>query len=398
MKDLRTRMRIFDQVPAPNYWDEIELRASIAPEAASPDRRVRPTLLLVAALLLALIMGGAALVLSGNVEPPVPGSSAPRLAYSLDGDIYFADLDGANAVLVADGAAAIGDADCETVLGGGLKWSPDGRHFAYRSGWTDDCPGEVHVRDAEGRLVASVPGVGWDLSWSPDSTRIATWIDLWETIGIYGIDGERQALLTAPRCGSGDHDPVWSPDGTSVVVQSWPCEMPIDGSTFRFLQATDPRAHYLWVYSADGTRVAYVTKGGDCDTFDSSLVIAEAGGTMLQVVHEESAPSPWYSDFVWSPSGDRLLFSWTPRSECDFLSAASELRLVDVGTGQVTTLATGPGFWPIRFSPEGDRILFWTRDDEGSTGLWSMDADGSHMQLLAPNTNDGDWQPLPGSD
>lgn len=401
MNDLRTRMRIFDQVPAPSYWSEIELRASTAPEAATPDRVVRPTLLLVTALLLVLVIGGAALVLSGNVD--LPGSSAPRLAYSLDGDIYLADLDGANPVLVADGAAANGGlATCAGF--GGPNWSPDGRHFAYRSGWTDDCPGEVHVRDAEGRLVASVPGVGWDLSWSPDSTRIATWIDLWETIGIYGIDGERQALLTVPQCGSGDHDPVWSPDGKSVVVESWLCEVPIDGGTPRwFLFGTDPRANYKWVYSPDGTRVAYVQIRGEGDR---SLVIAEADGTVLQDVHDESA-DVWYDSPVWSPSGDRVLFSWTPlvdigRGAEILPHTVSELRVLDIGTGQVTTLAAEPGISPIGFSAEGDRILFSTRDLDGpvvvNEALWSMDADGSDPHLLVPNTTSGEWQPVTGSD
>jgi Tol biopolymer transport system component len=342
----------------------------------------RLVLIIAAAALLALAVGTAVIVGMGIMKLPVlPTSSTPRLAYEIDGDIYLADWDGANAVRVADGG------------GEGKMWAPDGRHFAYRSAE------EVHVRDAEGRLVASVPGSGWDVGWSPDSTRIATWVGLFETIGIYGIEGERQALLTAPSCGSGDHDPVWSPDGRSVVVESWSCEMPIDGSGFRFLSAPDPRAHYEWVYSPDGTRVAYVTKGGDCETFTSSIVIAEATGTELKVVHEESLPSPWYDNLVWSPSGDRLLFSRTPRSQCDFRSAASELRQVDISTGRVTTIAAVPGIRPIRLSPDGDRILFATWDDSQAaryTGLWSIDTDGSRMQLLVPNTGFGDWQPLLG--
>ena len=115
-------------------------------------------------------------------------------------------------------------------------------------------------------------------------------------------------------------------------------------------------------------------------------------------VREESAPIPFLHDLVWSPSGDRVLFGWTPGSEDGiFLHAASELRLVHIGTGQGTTIAAEPGITPIRFSPEGDRILFSTWDD-GYTGLWSMDADGSHMQLLVPDTGLGDWELLTGSD
>ena len=129
---------------------------------------------------------------------------------------------------------------------------------------------------------------------------------------------------------------------------------------------------------------------------DRSLVIAEADGTVLQVIDDDS----WYESVVWSPSGDRVLFSWTP-----LVDIGPELRLVDIGTGQVTTLASEPGISPLGFSAEGDRILFSTRGfDEGPDGpivvdgaLWSMNADGSDPQLLVPNTTWGQWQPVTGS-
>lgn len=399
MKDLRNRMRIFDEVPAPSYWKEIEMRASSAPEATAPARGMRPTLLLVAALLLTAAIGGA-LVLSGNLE--LPDSSAPRLAYALDGDVYLADQDGGNAVRLADGVPPDGlSAQCGTFTGEGTLWALDGSHFAYRS-WSDTdagCPGEVHVRDAEGHLVASVPGFGWDIGWSPDSTRFATWIEFGETIGIYGLDGERQALLTStPECeGSGDYDPVWSPDGESVVVGHGSCEFPVDGSAPRHLPETDPRTQIEWTYSPDGTMVAYVAAEitDDGQAFDRSLVIAESSGTVIQVVHEE--PIPYYSHLLWSPSGDRVLFTQTPFSDAGYPSADSQLRQVDVGTGDVSTLAAEPGVSPIRFSPEGDRILVSTWDADDTTGLWSIDADGSDMQLVVSGTYFGDWQPLPAS-
>jgi hypothetical protein len=399
MNDLRNRMRIFDEVPAPSYWNEIELRASSAPAAASPARSTRPALLLVAALL-ALVVGGGVLILSGNLE--LPGSSAPRLAYGLDGDIYLADLDGGNAVRVADGVDpdTNGSLNCGTLFGEGPMWAPDGRHFAYRS-WWHECLGEVQVRDAEGRLVASVPGFGWDVGWSPDSTRFATWIEFTETIAIYGIDGERQSLLTVtPECeGSGDHDPEWSPDGTSVLIANSPCEFPIDGSTPLPLPADDPRVHFGWTYSPDGSQVAYVDyERVEDEIVDSSVVIAEAGGTVLQVIQEESGPAPWYHDLIWSPSGDRLLFGVTPVWDDGYPSAATELRQIEVGSGAVTTLAAEPGITPIRFLPDGDRILYSTHDDQFvPIGLWSMEADGSNPQLLVAGTAFGDWQPLPAS-
>ncbi|HET7929543.1 MAG TPA: hypothetical protein VFM40_08335, partial [Actinomycetota bacterium] len=49
------------------------------------------------------------------------------------------------------------------------------------------------------------------------------WVTVFETIGVFGVDGERQALLTMPPGWrpAGDHDPVWLPDGKSLVGWVW---------------------------------------------------------------------------------------------------------------------------------------------------------------------------------
>src|SRR5206468_552637 len=148
---------------------------------------------------------------------------------------------------IVDGVPPDGGPLCQDVAGEGRMWSPDGRYFAYRSG----CRGTVEIVDPEGHAVASLPGGGWLVSWSADSRRVATWVDDMRTVGIYGVDGVRQALLTVPPgCAApGDFDPVWSPDGSSVVIV--PCEVPVDGSTPRRLGPDDPRSHFQWAYAPD---------------------------------------------------------------------------------------------------------------------------------------------------
>ena len=161
---------------------------------------------------------------------PTPGPSA--LAYGVDGDVFLADADGSNPVRIAHGVPADGADECApgeeraeyAVFG--TAWSPDGRYLAY---WDWGCPvppgawGTVLISDAEGNVIASFPGQGWTISWSPDSTRVAV-MDFWApagqrdaTIGVYGLDGTRQAALTVPSAlaPTGDYSPVWSRDGAS---------------------------------------------------------------------------------------------------------------------------------------------------------------------------------------
>lgn len=415
MTDLRTRFHSLDHLPVPDLWHEVEARGRAwtdQPFAARLERRAGvgsyprrvsvPWALVAAALLVLAAIGGALAVGSGLLKlpfgvvaspsaTPLANPSRAHLAYLLDGDIYLADWDGSNPVRIADGAPGFG---CDSYFAEGPMWSPDGRYLAYRTLWRDQCRGMVYIHDARGHAVASFPGEGWHVEWSPDSTRVATWDSFYETIAIFGLDGERQALLSVPpdvmrRAQVGDFDPVWSPDGASLLIP--PFEEPVDGSAIRRLAADDPLSHYFpfsAAVSPDGTLVAYWAKSW----FSVSSLDGSQVRHLLSLADFELGPR----NLAWSPSGDRIaFFARTAGSKED------ELGSVDVASGTVTTLVgalgqSGGYSSALRFSPEGDRILFGRANDDATEySLWSVNADGSGAQLLVAGTNMGDWQPFP---
>lgn len=337
---------------------------------------------------------------SGAIDEPtqpadqsVPPSrmALGALAYFLDGDLYVADWNGANPVRIVNGRPGTGGCTDEFWAEGTI-WSPDGRYLAARhatkcqdglSEWWD-----AVIIDPEGEVLASIPSEGWLISWSPDSTRVAVWITWGETIGIYGLDGARQGLLTLPPglMAGGDFDPVWSSDGGSLLVPHG-VEIPLNGSTPRQLPLVDPRSQDA-AYSPDGSRVAYVDR---VDHVGSLVVAAADGSDAREVI------APWVQRPVWSPTGDRIAFMYSERGGL----ASTELRVLEVATSEVTSLvAAGGGSDPflgvIEFSPEGDRILFLRTDDRdrGTSSLWSINADGSDPRRLVTGPVWGDWQSL----
>ena len=269
---------------------------------------------------------------------------AGSLAYRLDGDVYIAEPDGSNAVNIADG---LSDEDCAstegfTFGGEGSMWSPDGRYLAYRR---VDCAGpgrtywdrmDVVISDAEGNVISTFPGQGWDIGWSPDSTRVAVWDTLFETVAVYGVDGTRHALVTMPSWLelSGDHDPAWLRDGTLAVDN---VEIPPDGGAARrldFARFNEWKDNYLAtvglrVDSPDGSHTARIGRGGRSLRLDGSTLLTVERGTSL------------------------LVFG---------------------------------------FSAEGDRVLFSTSAEDGTRPrLWSVNVDGSDDRLVVAGTMDGDW-------
>jgi Tol biopolymer transport system component len=354
------------------------------------DRRAW-ALLLVVGLLAALVVGA---LLAGARLFPQPPPLELRLAYELDGDIYLADWDGADPVRIVDGDPA---AACRDMVPQSGLVSPDGLHIAYRSSWGDGCPNTVKITDLGGHLVASLPaGLGWDVGWSQDGDRIATWLPA-GGIGVYGIDGARQAVVNLPDgfCVCGDRDPVWSPNGKSLLLPmiripstSVVVELPIDGGPPRPVPTDDPRSNRQVAFSPDGARAAFIVFYEE--TGRSKLFVADLDGTEQQVLIN-SVPGQILSGIpVWSAASDRIAVVVNHDIGAQF---GSDLSVTDVRTGTETTLEPVEGRGTLRvvgFSTEADRLLI-SQDTQGGSALWSVNTDGPGARLLVSGVGAGAW-------
>jgi len=326
---------------------------------------------------------------------PLPADRRGRLAYAMNDDIYLADQDGSHPRKVADGVPwtnGAGGGPSYLFGDGGPAWAPDGRHVLFFDLQGTSAQETGHIADASGHVVASIPNIWVDATWSPDSTRIEAWTggSAWigsAQISIFGIDGALQESLSLPT-GYGrwrESGGVWAPDGRSVYVRPniseiW--QLSLDGSAPRRLAQDDliARAHGYGDlrFSPDGSHMVGNVAG--------TLFVANADGTDPRAVVQAGASFP-----IWSPTGKRVAYMRV----IDIDAQTADIGVVDIASGTDRTVATGlhfNGLGLLGWSPAGDRLLFAGLDQKGSS-LWSINADGADRKLLVPGADGGAWQP-----
>jgi len=239
-------------------------------------------------------------------------------------------------------------------------FSPDGRWIAFLSDRGDeDAETQVwlmRVDGGEAEVLTDFAGGVVSFDWSPDSRRLA----------VIANDPEREEGEEEPK----QPEPIvvdryyFKEDYAGWLTDKRQHLYLFDVAAKTATQLTEG-AHdeFLPAWSPDGTRIAYVTKRGpDPDrhaNWDIYVIEAREGAAEKQVTRFEGADNDasLESPPAWSPDGKRIAYLQAGEDKWIYYAPWS-LAVVDVASGAVTRPAGADGFHgKPRFTPDGRALL-----------------------------------------
>jgi Tol biopolymer transport system component len=231
------------------------------------------------------------------------------------------------------------------------RWSPDGRTFYFVWGrtakeeqiWVVDMHrGLLHPEHSEPVPLTTGPIV-WSLPIpSKDGKRVFA-VGLTQRGELDRIDprtGSSSVLLG----GISAEDVAFSRDGKSVAYVLFP-----EGTLWKAdrdgtnpVQLTEPPIFVIGPrWSPDGTRILY--QGNSENSPNSAYVVSADGGGPRRILPDDKETE---SDPNWSPDGRRIVFTSAGIQN-------GNLKILDVASGQVSTIPDSTGQWSPRWSPDG---------------------------------------------
>ncbi|MEW6607701.1 MAG: DUF2341 domain-containing protein [bacterium] len=266
-------------------------------------------------------------------------------------DIYTMNADGSNLTRLTNDPAAD---ECP-------KWSKNGTKIAFLSNRTGSW--QIWVMDADGSNLRQVTNVAEavylsDFSWYPGDQKIA-FIKSGYYLCSINIDGSNLTEIISP-----EGSPFPAPNGCDV--------------------------------SPDGTRFVVVRKftgwGHDIELFIYDIVGKYLGTlTWTPMGDKTESQSP-----AWSPAGDKIAFEGIRHFPAYPIKNIFVINPDGSNLGTVTDFKSGNG-WEAgkpRWSPDGQKIIFYGQWETSPNELYIINKDGSNLRRITNNSFDDihpDW-------
>jgi hypothetical protein len=292
-----------------------------------------------------------------------------------------------------------------TALVTDMTWSPDGRALVFqlavgRVEQSEPRPScGLFVASSDGQsLIRVLSAPDWEApahyspAWAPDGSQIA--VALGQSIALVQLDGADLVDMGRPcdNC-----QPVflasiggWSADGSMIAAQFVDAD---DATSYiAIVDVTTGKWTPLWSGPTQ-VNVGYELIGWLRD----GRVAAFASEGVLAARSDE--PGEWTEVPSLGPTvdagGERQLGLWSPdqtRSALRPSSPGDGLRLRDLTTGRIESIADWVGVHPLAWSPDGERLAVVRTV---ARELWLIDADGGNPRHVASGSEFSlAWQPV----
>jgi Tol biopolymer transport system component len=231
------------------------------------------------------------------------------------------------------------------------KWTADGRYFVYQSGsniWALAEKGNWFGK-ADGKPVQLTSGPM--TFWSPLPSRDGKKLFVVGALARGELTRyDAKAAEFVPFLSGISADSVsFSKDGQWAAYVSFPegtlWKSKWDGSQ-RIQLTYPPLTPVLPSWSPDGQQIVFCAFAPDQPA--KLYMVASDGGTPREIIPQDPQ-SQW--DPTWSPDGTRIVFGGAAADP------ETVIRILEVKTGQISTLPGSKGFFSPRWSPDGRYIL-----------------------------------------
>jgi len=215
-------------------------------------------------------------------------------------------------------------------------WSPDGRRLAYVSFEGGHSMIFVQdIRSGQREQLATYKGLNSAPAWSPDGRMLALTLSKDGNSEIYIYDFASKNLRRLTRNLAIDTEPAWSPDGNSIIFTSGRSggpqifQMPVSGDeATRLTYDGNYNANASW--SPDGKSIVMITNQGN--GYRVGIYSTETR-TVQELTDSGFDESPSFA-----PNGDMIIYATKQKSGKSVLATVS----ADVN-GQVPRILKHPG-------------------------------------------------------